>query len=369
MNKQRPWLLDWLSRLDWPLVVVVVLLSALGLYNLRSAAMHSVHDFHLIQSVWFGFGAVIALLIAAIHTRVFLRGAYMFYGAVVFLLLLVALFGTEINGSKRWLDLGAFLMQPSELLKLALILATARYFHDRNRERSYRLRELWVPVSMMGVGVLFVLNQPDLGTSMVILSIFMTMVLFEGVRWQSLVALFVAAMIALPFVYSFGLKDYQRDRVVSFLNIDADATGQSWQVRQSIIAFGSGRVWGKGHEEGTQVQKGFVPEHENDFIAANWGEERGFVGMVFLLMLYLAFILSALNIARQAKDRFGVQIGVGVAALFFWHVVVNLAMVTGMLPVVGLTLPLMSYGGSSLLTMLAGVGLLLNVSAHRRPYH
>ncbi len=368
MNKSRPFLVEWFQRLDWPLLVVVGLLSALGLYNLRSAALHSVHDFHKIQSVWFVMGVGVALVMSMIHTRVFERMAYVFYGAVILLLVVVALFGTEINGSQRWLNLGVFLLQPSELLKLALILTTARFFHERNQESSYALRQLWFPFALMAVGVAFVLQQPDLGTSMVIVAIFMTMVLFEGVRWQSLVALLLAVMVALPFAYSFGLKDYQRDRVVSFLNIEADATGQSWQVRQSLIAFGSGRVWGKGHEEGTQVQKGFVPEHENDFIAANWGEERGFMGMMFMLLLYLAFVVSALNVSRHAKDRFGVLVGVGVASLFFWHVVVNLAMVTGLLPVVGLTLPLMSYGGSSLLTMLAGVGLLLNVSTHKRPF-
>lgn len=369
MNKPRTGILGWLSRLDWPLLVVVAVLAALGLYNLRSAATHSPAAFHLIQSGWFVLGLCMVVVMAVIHTRVFMRSAYVFYGAVILLLLIVAVAGTELNGSKRWLNLGVFLMQPSELLKLAVILVTARYFQDRNKESSYRLRDLVIPFALLGVGVGFVVSQPDLGTSLVIVAIFMTMVLFEGVRWESLLGLALAVMVALPFAYSFGLKDYQKARVVSFINIEADAQGQSWQVRQSIIAFGSGRVWGKGHVEGTQVQKGFVPEHENDFIAANWAEERGFMGMLFLLAVYLAFIACALNVSRKARDRFGVQIGVGVAALFFWHVVVNLGMVTGVLPVVGLTLPLMSYGGSSLLTMLAGVGLLLNVSAHRGNFH
>lgn len=351
------------SRVEWPLLIVVVLLSGLGLLNLRSAAMHSPTPFHLVQTMWFGLGASLALVVAVIHTRVFVRGAYIFYGASILLLLLVAVFGTEINGSKRWLNLGVFMAQPSEFLKLTVILATARFFHDRNQEDSYGLHQLWAPFLMMGGGVLLVVNQPDLGTSLVIAAIFMTMVLFEGVRWESLAALALIALVALPLGYTFGLKDYQRDRVASFLNKEADAQGQSWQVRQSIIAFGSGRVWGKG--EGTQIQKGFVPEHQNDFIAANWAEERGFMGMLFLLALYLAFIAAALNVSRKARDRFGVLVGVGVAALFFWHVVINLGMVTGALPVVGLTLPLMSYGGSSLLTMLLGVGLLLNVTAHR----
>ncbi|TXD39879.1 rod shape-determining protein RodA [Lujinxingia vulgaris] len=356
------------ERIEWPLVIVVVLLAALGLFNLRNASLNSPASFHLAQAVWYMVGLGAITVVTLIHTRFFQRWAYVGFGAVVLLLVAVALFGTELNGSKRWLNFGAFLVQPSELLKLAVIVVTARYFNDRNKEGSYSLRELVVPTGIVLSGVFWVFNQPDLGTSLVILAIFGTMVLFEGVRWQSVVALAVAGVIALPFGYAFGLKEYQRDRVLSFMNLDADTHGQSWQVRQSMIAFGSGRVWGKGHEEGTQVQKGFVPEHENDFIAANWGEERGFVGMLLLLGLYFAFIAAALNVSRKARDRYGVLVGVGVAALFFWHTVVNLGMVTGMLPVVGLTLPMLSYGGSSLLTMMVAIGLLFNVSFHRPSY-
>lgn len=351
------------QRVDWPVLILTLLLAALGLLNLRSAAMYSPTPFHMVQTMWFGLGAVLIFGVTLVHTRVFVRGAYLFYGVAIALLILVALLGVEINGSKRWLNLGVFMMQPSELLKLGVILVTARYFNDLEKEGPLGLRDLWKPFLLVGAGVALVVNQPDLGTSLVTIAIFTTMVLFHGIRTETLVALGIIAVVALPLGYQFGLKEYQRDRVTSFLNQEADAQGQSWQVRQSIIAFGSGRVWGKG--EGTQIQKGFVPEHQNDFIAANWGEERGFLGMLFLLALYLAFIGAALNVGRRARDRFGVLVSVGVAALFFWHVVINIGMVTGALPVVGLTLPLLSYGGSSLLTMLFGVGLLLNITAHR----
>lgn len=352
---------DRFRRLDWALLIVVSVLAVVGVLNLRSAAAQSEMPFHLSHLIWLFAGAVLALAIAFINTRLFIRWAYGFYAVVIVLLVAVALVGTELNASKRWLDLGVFMMQPSELLKLAVILVTARFFHRGDREEPYRVRQLWRLIALVAVGVLFVIKQPDLGTSVIIAAIFGTMVLFEGVRWESLLALGLAAVVALPFGYSFLLADYQQDRVVTYLNIDTDAQGKSWQVQQSLIALGSGRVWGKGEQEGTQIQKGFVPEHQNDFIAANWAEERGFVGMIVLLMLYLALIGCALNISRRAEDRFGTLVGVGVAALFFWHVVVNLGMVTGVLPVVGLTLPLMSYGGSSLLVMMAGVGLLLNV--------
>jgi rod shape determining protein RodA len=290
------------------------------------------------------------------------------YGVVVALLVMVLVVGTELNGAQRWLNLGIFMMQPSELMKIAVILFTARYFHDRDLGSAYGLKDLIVPFGIVGFGVAFILKQPDLGTSLVILAIFMTMVLFEGLRWSSILALVLAGLVSLPLVWSFGMHEYQRDRVVSFLNLEDDDLGQSWQVRQSIIAFGSGRVVGKGYVEGTQIQKGFVPEHENDFVAANWGEEHGFLGMVVLIGLYLALIALALRTAARARDRFGAQLAVGVAAMLFWHVFVNLGMVTGLLPVVGLTLPLMSAGGSSLLTLYFALGLLLCVAARRRTF-
>ena len=357
-----------ISLLNWPLLAVVGLLAVLSLINLRSASMHSATAFHLAHAVWLGGGAVIALAMAFVHTRVFIRWSYVVYGVAIALLVAVALVGTEVNASQRWLDLGVFMVQPSELLKLAIILVTARFFHERSQDDSYHLYQLWPLFAAVGLGVFLVVNQPDLGTSLVILAIFMSMVLFEGVRWESLAALALVVVVALPVGYNVVLEDYQQDRVATFLDIESDAQGKSWQVQQSMIALGSGQMWGKGELEGTQVQKGFVPEHENDFIAANWAEERGFVGMVFLLVVYLAFIVCALHISRRADNRFGALVCVGVAAMYFWHVVVNLGMVTGVLPVVGLTLPLMSYGGSSSLVMLAGVGLLLNVSTHRRPF-
>ncbi len=356
-----------LRRLDLPLVVIASLISLLSVINLRSASMHVAASYHISQIMWFGVGVALAVGVAVMETRFIKRGALFFYGVVIVLLAAVALVGTEINNSQRWLNLGVFMVQPSELLKLAVIVMTASFFDDRQKEEGYHLHELWKPAGLVLVGVLFVMNQPDLGTSLLILAIFATMVLFEGLRWESMVMLGLAVVVALPLGYSLVLQDYQQDRVRSFLNIEADAQGQSWQVRQSMIAFGSGQVWGRGHGQGTQIQKGFVPEHQNDFIAAHWAEERGFVGMVGLLMLYFALIAAILNISRKASTRFGVLIGVGMAAMIFWHVLVNLGMVLGVLPVVGLTLPIMSYGGSSLLVILIGFGLLLNLGIHRRP--
>lgn len=364
MSKSKA--LKVLGRVDWVLVLLVALLCGVGILNLHSAARASYgFALHLSQLLWMGLGTVLVILMSFFDYRLFERIAYLVFGFVVFLLLLVALFGTELNGSQRWLDLGFVLMQPSELLKIGVVLFGARYFAGRDDEARLSLRDLVVPFGVVGAALLLVARQPDLGTTLVIFAIFFSIVLFRGVRLSTLAVLGFLAVVSIPVAWNFGLKDYQKARVVAFLNLEEDTLGNSWQVRQSIIAFGSGRVWGKGHVEGTQIQQGFVPEHENDFVAANWGEERGFLGMVFLIGLYFALIAWALRISSLARDRFGAYIGVGVAAIIFWHVLINVGMVSGMLPVVGLTLPLLSAGGSSLLSTMIAIGLLLNVSMRR----
>jgi rod shape determining protein RodA len=354
-----------LRRVDIPLLALVTLISGIGIFNLYSFAGASYGSpVHISQSIWFALGTVVVILTSLIDYRVFERWAYVIFGSVVFLLLLVLLVGTELNGSYRWLDFGVFMMQPSELLKIAVILFTARYMRDRNYDSGLTLRQLFVPLVIVGAAVTLVLKQPDLGTSLVILAIFGSIIGFHGLRMTTVMILLIVGLLSVPVVWNFGLHDYQKSRVVSFLNLDEDTRGSSWQVRQSIIAFGSGRISGKGGES-TQIQQGFVPEYENDFVAANWGERWGFLGMVGLLGVYFALILWAFRISAVARDRFGALVAVGVAALIFWHVLVNLGMVTGILPVVGLTLPFLSAGGSSLLTTMVGIGLLMNISMRR----
>jgi rod shape determining protein RodA len=370
MRSNQPKWKILLRRIDWPLVIIVAALAGIGILNLSSASQASgAFSLHLTQTIWFLLGTAVVTVMCVFDYRVFERWTYLLYGGILLLLVAVLLVGTELNGSQRWLNLGFFLMQPSELLKIGVVLVAARYFHDREQSDPYRLRELILPFSLVGAGIFLVVQQPDLGTSVVILAIFMTCVVFEGLHRSSVAALTLAVLVAVPVAWNVGMHDYQRQRVKAFLNLTEDKYGASWQVRQSVIAFGSGRVWGKGHGEGTQIQKGFVPEHENDFIASNWGEEHGFAGMVLLLGLYGALIGRALTISRRARDTFGAHIGVGVAGLIFWHVLVNIGMVTGLVPVVGLTLPLLSYGGSSLLTTFIALGLLMNVSMRARPLH
>lgn len=358
------------THFDWVLVILVLLICGVGLINLYSSSAALGESLHVTQAIWLASGFVLAAVTASIDYQAYQRWAYVFYGFVVFLLVAVLVVGTRLNGAQRWLDFGVFLIQPSELMKLAIIVVTARYFSDQPRhDMGYGLLELWKPSLLLGFPVVLIGLQPDLGTALVVAFIMFTMVLFEGLRTRSLAILSVGAAIGTPLAWVFLLKDYQKGRVLSFLDLEKDPFGPGWQVRQALIALGSGGLTGKGHLQGTQVQKGFVPYHESDFAPVNWGEEHGFVGMLFLIGLYFALIGWALRIGRTSRDRFGMLLSVGIAALVFWHVVVNLGMVMGMLPVVGLTLPLISYGGSSVMTFLFALGLLMGVSLRRHSFN
>lgn len=355
-------------RLDLVLIFIVLGLMAVGLTALHSAAIND-QPWHITQLGWFMFGGVVATFVAVFDYRLFERHAYLIYGIVVVSLILVLFVGVERNNATRWLNLGVFEAQPSELMKLAIILAAARYLHDNPAPGGYRLGDLVVPFALVSGPVLLVAAEPDLGTALVILAIFITVVLFAGIRKSTIVIMLTSAMLLAAPVWLWGLKDYQKARVTSFVSPEGLDHEGGWQVRQSIIAIASGEVTGKGHGMGSQVQSGFVPENENDFIFAHIGEERGFIGSSILLMLYAALIMWSLRIARHARDRFGVLLAVGISGFFFWHVVINIGMVLGMLPVVGLWLPFVSLGGSSTLTVMICVGLLMNLSVRRHVFH
>jgi rod shape determining protein RodA len=356
------------SRIDWILLMLVGLIAAVGVLNLYSSSQALGEEFHLAQGVWLSLGVALGAGAAVIDYRNYERWAWLIYGFVIFLLVVVLLVGTTLNGSKRWLDFGFFLLQPSELMKIAVIILVARVVADVPKVEGYSPTDLAFPLLLLAIPTAFIMLQPDLGTSIVVGFIFFTMVFFHGVQPLTVVVLGGATAVMTPILWFFVMEDYQKRRVLSFLDLEKDPFGPGWQVRQALIAFGSGGFFGKGYLNGTQVQMGFVPYHESDFAAVNWAEEHGFAGMVLILALYCGLIGWALRIARQARDRFGMMISVGVASLIFWHVIINLGMVLGLLPVVGLTLPLVSYGGSSVITIMLALGLLMNVSMRRHSY-
>jgi rod shape determining protein RodA len=355
------------AHFPWHLAFVVLAISAIGIWNLASAS-RSAHAPVWIQQSWFmGAGIVIALGACLFDTRTFQRLAWAFYGVVVALLLLVVVKGKVVMGARRWLDLGPFNLQPSELAKIAVALALAAWFSvdaEKRQKDGYGLLGLAVPFLVIAVPAGLTLKQPDLGTALIIMAVGATQILFARVRWKTLTLLVAVALVGSVLVYP-HLKPYQRKRVETFLDPQKDALGAGYHATQSMIAVGSGQGFGKGWGQGTQTYLSFLPEQHTDFIFSVWAEERGFVGCLLLLALYFVLVGSAIEIAGNARDRFGSFLAVGVTGMLFWQITINIGMVTGVMPVVGVTLPLMSYGGSSVLAIYLGLGLLANLGMRR----
>jgi rod shape determining protein RodA len=352
------------ARMDWVLVGIVIALCVIGVMNLQSTSAASGSRVWLSQSYWLILGGVLFTVVASIDYRALERFVPAFYVAVVILLVAV-LFTKEVNGSRRWIALGPANIQPSELAKLAVILAMASFCNKVKRPAGYTLRDLTPLAGMLAVPMFLVLKEPDLGHTLMLGFIAMTMLAYERIEKRSLMTLGVVVLCSVPLVWQFVLHDYQKDRILTLVDGQTDKYGTGWHAWQSRVAVGSGRVTGKGHGEGTQVTGGFLPENHTDFVFANLGEEHGLIGSAAVLLLYLFLIVWGLRIASQARDKFGGHIAVGVAALIFWQVVMNVGMVLNILPVTGVTLPLMSYGGSSALTVMIAMGLLLSVGLRR----
>jgi rod shape determining protein RodA len=346
--------------------LLVVVISTIGVWNLASASRSAHAPVWISQMSWMATGAAVALAIGLVDYRRFMRAAYPFWALVVLLLVAVLLKGRVVMGARRWLAIGPMNLQPSELAKIAVALALARWFHmDAGKRRDgYGLLSLIVPAALTLVPALLVLKQPDLGTALIVVAVGATMILFAKVRWQAIVAVLVVVVAGAVFAYP-HLKPYQRKRVETFLDPEGDVLGAGYHATQSMIAVGSGQGIGKGWGQGTQTLLSFLPEQHTDFIFSVWAEEHGFVGCLLLIALYYALVVSCLGIAGNARDRFGHFLAVGVTGMLFWHAFINMGMVTGVLPVVGVTLPLMSYGGSSVMAVMIGIGLVNNVAMRR----
>lgn len=352
-------------RVDWPLAMAVAAITAVGILNLFSATHASRPQLHFQQVTWIVVGTVAFVTAASIDYRHLVRAAYPLYVVGILALITVLIFGRAVNGSRRWIELGGVSVQPSEFMKILLTLAIARYLHQNPAPEGRTLAHVALPAALAAVPVFFILRQPDLGTALLLVLVFITLLLHAGLRFRSLATLGGLLIVVAPLTWAYVLKEYQRVRILTFLDPSSDPVGAGWHARQALIAVGSGGVTGKGYLKGTQTQLHFLPEQWTDFPFAVWAEEWGLVGSVILLLLYFFLIARALMLASQARDRFGAVLCVGVAALLFWHTAINIGMVAGFLPVVGVTLPLFSYGGSSVVTVLAGAGLLMSVSIRR----
>jgi len=357
----------FVARFDWPLFVVIGLIGAIGLLNLYSATYRTQHHAKFDQQViWVGIGTVAFFAMTFLDYRNLVRITWIALGLAVFACLAVFVLGQTHKGAQRWIGFGMVRVQPSELAKLAVILAMARMIHDRGVDKL-TLPELALRWGAIAIPVFLVAAQPDLGSGILVGLIILSIGYLAMTNLWPVIGVSLTSLAMLPVVWD-HMQPYQKNRVLAFLDPSNDPTGDGWHTRQSIYAVGSGRMTGKGFMEGTQNQFSFLPEQWTDFPFSVWAEEWGFFGAAVLLALYGFLIFWTLNVALMARDKFGAVICIGVAAMTFWHCVVNLFMVLGMAPVVGMTLPLVSYGGSSLLTFMIALGLVSSVSMRRHGF-
>jgi rod shape determining protein RodA len=357
-------LFDLVSRrIDGPLMVALVLLVSLGLTVVYSASGGGSFDRILGQARNLAVALAALWVVANIPPQTLMRLAVPAYAIGLALLVGVALFGEVRNGARRWLNLGFTTIQPSEVMKIAVPLLLAWYF--QRHQEGLRLREYAVATVLLALPVALILRQPDLGTATLIFASGFFVIFLAGLSWKVIATLAAAGLASLPFLWGM-LHDYQRRRVLTLLDPTQDPLGAGYHIIQSTIAIGSGGVLGKGWLNGTQAQLDFVPERSTDFILAVYGEEFGLAGVVVLLVLYLLVIARGLMIAANASTTFARLTAGAITLTFFTYAFVNMGMVSGILPVVGVPLPMISYGGTALLSMLVGFGILMSISTHKQ---
>ncbi len=359
----------FLRRVDFELLIASVAIVIYSLIMISSAThvnTPSEERFWFVQRQ--GIFALINFAIAILFMNFDYRGLQQ-YGSRLYvfnliMLIAVMLFGHAALGAQRWIQLGPVSLQPSEFSKLIMIICMASVLEGRMGKLN-SLQDLFAVALYVGVPFILVLKQPDLGTSLVFMAIFFGMIIACGVKWKILVAIFLSGIAAMPFVWQF-LKDYQKMRIMVFIDPNVDPLGSGYHIIQSKIAIGSGMVFGKGLFEGTQSQLNFLPENHTDFIFAVVGEEFGFVGAVILLLLYFVVLWRGMQIARHASDIFGRLLAVGITSMLAFHILVNVGMTTGIMPVTGIPLPLMSYGISSLTTNILSIAILMNIHMRKQ---
>lgn len=353
---------------DWGLLGLTVILGFLGLVTLYSAVSSATptpqKTLYFKQLIWYGAGLTLMVISFLINYKLLDRWAHAIYAICILLLICVLLFGKYVGGATRWLVLGPVSMQPSELVKIAVIISLARYYSKLASTRGFTLRELLTPFILMIIPFILIVKQPDLGTAMLVVLIAGSMTVFVKIERRSLVYIIASCTIMGPLVWFF-LKDYQKQRIITFINPDFDPLGTGYHLIQSKIAIGSGMIFGKGFLQGTQKALSFLPEQHTDFIFSVLAEEWGFVGSVVLLLIFLMLIIWGLNVAYRCRDPFGTILSIGITAMIFWQVFINIGMAMGLMPIVGVPLPFISYGGSSIITMMICIGLLINVSMRR----
>ena len=359
-------LADKLLEVNWGLVLLITIIAMGGIAMLYSVAGGHFQPWALSQLAKFLVGLVILVVAASIDVRVWMSLAYPAYAVALLLLIAVDVAGHEGLGAQRWIMLGPIEVQPSELMKVSLVLALARFLHGKSVEEVSKPLNLGIALAMIGIPALFVVIEPNLGTTLIIVADGCSLLFLAGLSWYWITPALAAVATAVPLAWRFVLHDYQKARVLTFLDPEADALGAGWNITQAKIAIGSGGLSGKGFLNGTQSRLNFLPEKQTDFIFTNFGEEFGFVGSVALLILFAVVIFYGIQIATSARSQFSRLLAMGITLNFFFYIMINGLMVMGLIPVVGIPMPLLSYGGTAMLTVMFGFGLLMSVHVHRQ---
>jgi rod shape determining protein RodA len=356
------------TNYDWTLFLLTVLIAAIGVVNIYSATVSYKlvgTPYYLRQIYWIVAGFSLVVLVCSIDYHFFEDVSFWLYGLIMVLLLLVMVIGRTSMGATRWLNLGFFSLQPSEPMKIVIITVFARFFSRYQVFDGMGVRDLGYPLLLLGGPALLIMKQPDLGTGIMVVLIAGSIMLYVGVRWRTMLTVVLTALPMMYGAWHFLLREYQKDRVLNFISPERDPLGSGYHIIQSKIAVGSGGLFGKGFLHGTQSHLRFLPEQHTDFVFSVFAEEWGFFGCLVIIILYLFLILWGLHIAGRCNDRFGSLMAVGVTSMLFWHIIINIGMVIGLFPVVGVPLPFFSYGGTSMVTSMVGVGILLNISMRR----
>ena len=354
------------QHFDWILLIITTLIATIGIITLYSAVNADPARSHLYvrQLYWLGIGLILMTAVFLFDYRVLEQWAVPIYIVSIILLMAVLIFGKVVSGSQRWLTLGPFSFQPSELAKITCIIVLARYFSKNITYEGISLRDLFRPCLWVIVPFCLIAKEPDLGSALLILLVAVSIIFFVKIQRGSFLFLTILGTSGMPLVWFF-LKGYQKQRILTFLNPDRDPMGAGYHIIQSKIAIGSGMLFGKGFLKGTQSYLSFLPEQHTDFIFSVLAEEWGFLGAATTISLYCILLAWGINIALRSRENFGTIMAVGIISMIGWQVVINVGMTMGLMPVVGVPLPLVSYGGSSVLTIMMGIGLLMNISMRR----
>ena len=356
--------INFFRKYDFSFLFCMYAIFLFGIINLYSITdgNHGTQGLHVTQIKYFVLANIVALFISFFPPKTLFRFSYWIYAANVFLLILVLVMGKKGMGAQRWLVLGGFRLQPSELMKISMALALSRYFSRNYPEKELYIKDLIKPLIMTLVPTVLIIMQPDLGTGLLLLLIFAVIIFYKKISWKSILKLLGIGVVSGVLMYTFALKEYQKKRILTFIDPQADAKGSGYNAIQSQIAIGSGLWMGKGFKNSTQASLEYLPESHTDFVFSIFNEEHGFLGSFFLISLYFILMMRFIWLSGNVLRFYDSILAIGIMSIFFWHTFINMSMVMGIMPIVGLPLPLMSFGGSSMITFGICIGLATSLS-------